>query len=58
MYLYYSYIAVDDYPNALASLLQCMCTPSLALSAVVIAAAKKARLVAMIHYGRDFTASA
>ena len=54
----YSYIAVEDYPAALASFFQCLSAPASALSQIVICAVKKARLVALIHYGRELYVSA
>ena len=53
-----SYIAVEDYPAALASFFQCLSAPASALSQIVICAVKKARLVALIHYGRELRVSA
>lgn len=52
-----SYTAVADYPSALASYFQCMSIPAQALSQVVVCAVKKARLVALIHYGSDIVTS-
>lgn len=53
-----SYIAVNDYPSALACFFQCVSTPANALSHIVVSAVKKARLVALIHYGRELFISA
>lgn len=53
----YSYIAVGDYETALATFFQCMSIPAQSLSSVVISAVKKARLVALIHYGKDIVTS-
>ena len=54
---YFSFIAVDDYDAALASFFQCMSIPANSLSAVVVSAIKKARLVALIRYGKDLVTS-
>jgi len=59
-YFYYAgicFIAVDDYDAALASFFQCMSIPANSLSAVVVSAIKKARLVALIRYGKELVTS-
>jgi hypothetical protein len=55
--LYLSYTAVNEYESALASFFQCMSIPANSLSGVVVCAIKKARLVALIHYGKDIVTS-
>ena len=54
---FHSFIAVKDYPAAMENFMQCVTTPANSLSYIVVCALKKAKLIALIYFGRELVVS-